>query len=81
MCRAETVWIIQPVVEYALRNTRPNKCITKTLPPPLGGTANPEQTTYRLIANCTVFSKTAESRRKLGIFVCDYIGCVNVGSR
>ncbi len=76
----ETLWIIQPVVEYVLRNTRPNKCITKTLPP-LGGTANPEQTTHGLIVNCTVFSKTAEFRRKLGIFVCGYIGCVNVGAK
>ena len=35
-----------------------------------------EPVTYGLTVNCTIFSKTAEVRRKLGAFICDNIGCV-----
>ena len=35
-----------------------------------------EPVTYGLTANCTIFSKTAEIRRKLGVFVSGDIGCV-----
>ena len=35
-----------------------------------------EPVTYGLTVNCTIFSKMAEFRRKLGVFVCGYMGCV-----
>ena len=35
-----------------------------------------EPVTYGLTVNCTIFSKMAEFRRKLGFFVCGDIGCV-----
>ena len=35
-----------------------------------------EPVTYGLTVNCTIFSKMAEFRRKLGFFICGYMGCV-----
>ena len=35
-----------------------------------------EPVTYGLTVNCTIFSKTAEFRRKRGIFIYGYIGYV-----